>query len=70
VINQYVKEAKLKFKIVMGGIVEQTTVGKAYGVRGYPMNYLVDAETGKIVWRASILIGDALRDALANFGLK
>jgi hypothetical protein len=70
VINQYVKEAKLTFKVVMGGIVEQTTVGKAYGVRGYPTNYLVDAATGKIVWRGTLFDEEVLRDALANIGLK
>jgi hypothetical protein len=64
-----VKEARLTFKLVMGGMVEQTTVGKAYGVRGYPTNYLVDAATGKIVWRGTIFHEDALREALANMGL-
>jgi hypothetical protein len=70
VINQYVKEAKLTFRVVMGGIVEQTMVGKAYGVRGYPTNYLVDAATGKIAWRGTLFDEEVLRDALANMGLK
>jgi hypothetical protein len=65
-----VKEAKLTFKIVMGGNVEQSALGKAYGVRGYPTNYLVDAATGTIVWRGTIFNEDALREALANMGLK
>jgi hypothetical protein len=41
-----------------------------YGVRGFPTSYLVDATTGKIVWRGLIFTEEALREALANMGLQ
>jgi thiol-disulfide isomerase/thioredoxin len=69
-ITQYVNDNKLTFKIVMGGSGEQYTLGKTYGVLGYPTSYLVDAATGKIVWRGLIFTEEALREALANMGLK
>ena len=64
------KDNKLTFKIVMGDSGEQFTLGKTYGVRGFPTSYLVDAATGKIVWRGTLVHEDALRDALADMGLQ
>jgi hypothetical protein len=69
-ITHYVNDNKLTFQIVMGGSGEQYTLGNAYGVRGYPTNYLMDAATGKIVWRGTIFNEEALRDTLADMGLK
>jgi hypothetical protein len=54
----------------MGGSGEQYTLGKAYGVRAYPTNYLVDAATGKILWRGVGFNEEALRAALAKAGVQ
>lgn len=50
VITQFFTEQKFSFRPVMGGIGEQYTVGKAFGVRAYPTNYLLDSQ-GKVLWR-------------------
>jgi peroxiredoxin len=69
-VSQYVKDNKLTFKIVLGDSGEQFTLGKTYGMSGFPTSYLVDAATGKIIWRGLIFTEEALREALANIGLK
>lgn len=66
-----VKEDKLTFRIVMGGHGEEDyAVGKAYGVIGYPTSYVIDAATGKIVWRAVGFDPDGLKGALTKLGVK
>ena len=53
----------------MGGMGESYTLGKAYGVQAYPTNYLIGAD-GKILWRSVGFDEPALRDALAQAGIK
>ena len=53
----------------MGGKGADYALGKAYGVKAYPTNYLVDPD-GKIVWRGVGFDEPALRAALAKIGLK
>jgi peroxiredoxin len=48
-VNKFMEDNKYTFKVVMGGRGEQYTLGKAYGVPGYPTNFLVDAD-GKIIY--------------------
>jgi len=69
VVNQYVQQGKFTFKIVLGGPEEKYTLGKAYGVRAYPTNYLLDAD-GKILWRGEGFEEEELRAALGKAGLK
>lgn len=69
-IRKYVTEGKFTFPIVMGGSGEQYTLGKAYGVKAYPTNYLVDAATGKVLWRAIGFNEAGMRAALAKAGLQ
>jgi hypothetical protein len=68
-IQQYVRQGKFAFKIVMGGSGEEYTLGKAYGVQAYPTNYLVDSG-GKIVWRGVGFNEPELREALAKAGVE
>lgn len=71
-IRKYVQEGKFTFPIVMGGKGEQYTLGKAYGVRAYPTNYLLDSE-GKVAWRGvgfSPATEKTLRDAIEKLGVK
>jgi hypothetical protein len=65
-----VKQGKFTFRIVMGGPEPDYAVGKAYGVHAYPTNYLVDAQTGKILWRAVGFDEEGLRAALKKAGLE
>jgi thiol-disulfide isomerase/thioredoxin len=66
-----VQEDKVTFRIVMGGHGEEDyALGKAYGVQAYPTNYLVDAATGKIVWRSVGFDPEGLTAALAKLGVK
>jgi thiol-disulfide isomerase/thioredoxin len=69
VINKYATENKFSFKIVMGGQGDSYTIGKTYGVKVYPTNYLVDAD-GKIVWRGVGFSETKLREALEKLGVK
>lgn len=55
---------------MLGGQGEKYTLGKAYGVQGYPTNYLVNAEDGKILWRSIGFDERGLREALAKAGVK
>lgn len=64
VITQYFNENSYTFRTVMGGVGEQYTVGKAFGVRAYPTNYLVDSE-GKVLWRGVGYSEQALADLKA-----
>lgn len=69
-IQKYVNDSKFTFRIVMGGSGEQYTLGKAYGVQAYPTNYLIDAATGKVIWRGVGFNEAAMRAALAKAGLQ
>lgn len=68
-VLDYIGEGKFTFPIVMGGRGEQYAVGKAYGVRAYPTNYLVGPD-GKILWRGVGFDEPALRSALEMAGIK
>ena len=68
-VQTYVQEGKFTFPIVMGGRGADYTLGKAYGVQAYPTNYLVGPD-GKVLWRGVGFNEDALRQALAEAGLK
>jgi peroxiredoxin len=70
VITKYAKENNFTFKIVMGGSGKEYTLGKAYGVQAYPTNYLVDANTGNILWRSVGFDEASMRAALEKAGLK
>jgi len=48
-INSYISDNKFGFKVVLGGTGDNYTLGKAYGVSGYPTNFLVGPD-GKILW--------------------
>jgi hypothetical protein len=66
VISKYIDESKFTFRVVMGGIGANYTLGKAYNVSGYPTNYLIGAD-GKILWRGagySEAIFSQLREAV------
>lgn len=71
-VAEYVSTSKLTFDVVMGGTGEQYTVGRAYGVKAYPTNILIDAE-GKVLWRG---VGfrdpelKELREALRTAGVQ
>ena len=71
-INSYITDNKFSFKVVLGGAGENYTLGKAYGVSGYPTNFLVGPD-GKILW-SGIGYSEArfkdLLDALEKIGLK
>lgn len=62
-VRDYFAAEKLTFRTVLGGQGENYTVGRAYGVRAYPTNYLVDA-TGKVLWSGVGFNEEALREAL------
>ena len=68
-ITKYFTESKFTMPAVMGGSGANYTIGKAYGVRAYPTNYLVGAD-GKVLWRSVGFNEQALRKALADAGLK
>jgi len=53
----------------MGGRGADYTLGKAYGVKAYPTNYLIGAD-GKVLWRGVGFNEGALRGALAEAGIK
>ena len=62
-IRKYFAENKFGFQPVMGGTGDQYTVGKAYGVRAYPTNFLVDSD-GKVLWNGVGFDEKAMREAL------
>ena len=68
-ISSYITDNKFSFKVVLGGVGENYTLGKAYGVSGYPTNFLVGPD-GKILWNG---IGytperfQGLREAVEKF---
>lgn len=68
-IQKYAAANHFTFPIVMGGSDPMYAVGKAYGIYAYPTNYLVDAETGKILWRGVGFDEPGLRGALKKAGL-
>lgn len=73
VINKYAAESKFTFQIGMadrkqGGKLYD--IGEKYGISAYPTNYLVDASTGKVVWRGVGFNEDAIRSALAKLNIK
>lgn len=71
VINNYVKENKFSFGIVMAGgdSGQSYDVGKFYGVQAYPTNYVLDPE-GKVVWRGVGFNEAEIRAALEKLGVK
>jgi outer membrane lipoprotein-sorting protein/peroxiredoxin len=64
VITEYFNENSYTFRTVMGGSGDQYTVGRAFGVRAYPTNYLVGAD-GKVLWRGVGYSEKALADLQA-----
>lgn len=70
-VQKYIDQGKFTFRVVLGGKGQQDyALGKAYGVQAYPTNYLVDAETGKILWRSVGFNETGLRAALQEAGVK
>lgn len=73
VINKYAAESKFTFRIGMadknasGHIYD---VGEKYGISAYPTNYLVDASTGKVIWRGVGFDEKAIRTELAKLDIK
>lgn len=72
VISRYIADNKFTFQIGMadrrpGKIYD---VAEKYGVQAYPTNYLVDASTGKIVWRGVGFDEQAIRTALAKLDVR
>jgi thiol-disulfide isomerase/thioredoxin len=69
-ISDFLKTNSYTFNVAMGGVGENYAVGKAYGVRAYPTNILIDS-TGKVLWR-SVGFRDItpLRDALKAAGIE
>ena len=73
VINKYIADNKFTFQVGMadkgasGAIYD---VAKKYGVSAYPTNYLVDASTGKVVWRGIGFNEQAIRAALHDLDIK
>jgi hypothetical protein len=63
VIREYVAANRFTFKIAMQG--KSADCSKAYGVRGYPTNYLVDT-SGKILWRGVGFDEPSLLQAVAR----
>ncbi len=70
IVQKYVKEAGLPFKIGLGGRSGQpeNTVFKEYGVSVYPTNYLIDS-TGKVIFRSAGFDEKGLKEALRKIGL-
>ena len=68
-VSKYAKESKFTFQVVLGGQGREYTLGKAYGVKAYPTNYLIGPD-GKIAWRAVGFDEAGLRAALTKMGLK
>ena len=69
VVNRYVNDNHFSFRIVLGGRGRNYTLGRAYGVRAYPTNYLVGPD-GNIAWRSIGFDEAGLRKALADLGVK
>lgn len=72
VINKYVDENKFSFSVGMADKKQGGTydVALKYGVSAYPTNYLVDASTGKVLWRGIGFNEQAIRQALAKLEIK
>lgn len=70
VITKYAKEANLTMTLatVKGAGKEKDPSG-AYGIVACPTNYLIGAD-GKVLWRGVGFDEKAMRDALAQAGLK
>lgn len=71
-INKYIAENKFTFQVGMADKRQGATydVAAKYGVSAYPTNYLVDALTGKVLWRGVGFDEKAIRDALAQVNVK
>jgi hypothetical protein len=48
-VQKFLTDSKYSFKAVLGGRGPEYTIGKAYGVSGYPTNFLVGPD-GKVLW--------------------
>jgi len=72
VVNKYVAENKFTFQVGMADKKEGAIydVAVKYGVQAYPTNYLVDASTGKILWRGVGFDEKAIRNVLAKMNIK
>ena len=70
VINRYVKDVGVTFRIGMNGAGAQDLgIPAKYGVTGYPTSFVVDA-AGKVVWRGVPSDPSAIRAALEKLELR